>query len=508
MKIDREKTEYYEFTFEFPFSQEILAYCRFLREAYGWKDFSFSEGKWRFNDTSIIFLIQTKFESVNISDAVLSILKKTDEEKKSELEIEENAKRLKNSVDSDLVIENIKGELRGYQKVGVSFFLNNGGRGILSDEMGSGKTLQALAYVVKAGHNKTLIVSPASVKFSWENEVEKWTSLKSFVINSKTIFKDIPVDTEVFIINYDILKKHLKSIISTKWDCCILDESHLIKTPSSTRSKAARIITSNIKSVLLLTGSPILNRPIELFHLLHIIDKKTWSNYYDFGRKYCDGKMGRFGFEAKGAKNLEELKSRIDKYFLRRTKDQILPELPPKNRINVPMQLSGKDKDNYDKVLNDLVKYLKENKGKKEKEILKSLNAEKLVKINYLRSITAMGKLDTVRELIDSIVETGEKVLVFCSFNEPLKILRDEYPNSVIILGETSVEERGSLVKKFQNDPTSKVFFGGFRSAGVGITLTAASNCIMIDHSWSPSDMAQSEDRMHRISQTADSVNI
>jgi SWI/SNF-related matrix-associated actin-dependent regulator 1 of chromatin subfamily A len=218
--------------------------------------------------------------------------------------------------------------------------------------------------------------------------------------------------------------------------------------------------------------------------------------------------MGRFGYEAKGATNLDDLRQKISRYFLRRTKDQILTELPPKNRVDVPIKLEGEHKVNYDKVSSEFVKFLRENKGKRDREILKSLNAEKLVKINYLREIGAMGKLNAVRELIDSILESGEKVLVFCSFNEPLKVLRDEYPDSVLILGEVDVKDRGELVKKFQNDPKCRVFFGGFKSAGVGITLTAASNAIMIDHSWNPADMSQAEDRMHRLGQVADSVNI
>lgn len=508
MKICYEKTEYHIFTFEFSFSNETLEFCRFLKDSYGWKKFSFSEGKWRFNDPMIIFLVQTKYPNVVIEEKVIDYVKGNNTLIEEQARIEENAKRLKNSIDSDLVVENLKGDLYPYQKIGVEFFINNKGRAILADSPGSGKTLQTLAFIVKQNYNKSLIVCPASVKFSWEGEVKKWTHLTSFVIDSKTDVYDIPKDVNVVIINYDILKKFYKYLVKVKFDCMVNDESHLLKTKTSVRSKVVKLLSRNIESIIMLSGTPLLSRPIELYNMLNILDSKTWDDYYGFAERYCEGKRGYYGYEAKGATNLAELSEKIGKYFLRRTKDQILKQLPPKNRIYLPIELSGEQKTNYEKVQNEFVKYLRENKGKKDKQIEKSLSAEKLVKINYLREISSLAKLDSVREQIDSIIDSGEKVIVFSCFNEPLRILRDEYPNSVLLLGETKVEDRGPMVNKFQEDKDCKVFFGGIKSAGVGITLTAATNVIFIDYSWNPADHEQGEDRMHRPGQVSESVNI
>lgn len=508
MKIGYEKTQYFTYFFDYPFNKGALDFCRSLKDSYGWQNFTFSEGKWRFKDPGIIFVVQSKYPDILVEENAMEEVKKEQKILQENLAIETRANEIKNAEESTIEIKGMKGELRSYQKLGVEFFLNNNGRGLLADDMGTGKSVQSLAYLVKANHKRTLVICPASVKYSWEGEVEKWTSFRSYVMDSKTDFRDIPYNTEVIICNYDILKKFLVVLADIPWDCVVCDESQYIKEPKAMRSKAVKVIADKVKSVIMLSGTPLLSRPIELFHILHIIDPKTWSNYYEFAQKYCDGKRGRFGYEAKGATNLDDLRQRISRYFLRRTKDQILPELPPKNRIDVPIRLEGEAKESYEKVSKEFVKYLRENRGKRDKEILKSLNAEKLVKINYLREITAMGKLNTVRELIDSILEAGEKVLVFCSFNEPLNRLREEYPDSVMILGNVDVKERGDLVKKFQNDPNSRVFFGGFKSAGVGITLTSASNVIFIDHSWNPADMGQAEDRVHRIGQVAESVNI
>ena len=406
-------------------------------------------------------------------------------------------------------IKGIKGQLYEYQKIGIEFLLNSGGRALLADSPGVGKTAQALGYVAHSGHKRNLIVCPASVKFAWENEVEKWTHLKSFVVDSKTTLQDIPFDVECIIINFDILKKFFNEFMKYKWDCLIVDESHLIKSQKAIRTKVIKALSKNIPNVIMLTGTPVLSRPIEMFNMLNIIDPRMWNNYYHYATRYCDGKQGYWGFEAKGATNLDELHQRIGKYFLRRTKDEVLSELPPKNHIDIPMDLSKEDRAAYELVESNLIKYLREKKDKTDKEILRSLQGEKLVKLNLLREINAMGKIQTAKELIDNMLESGEKVLVFSSFNAPLKELADMYEeNSVMILGETPIEDRGDLVKKFQNDPNCKVFLGGFKSAGVGITLTAASNVIQLDMPWNPADLLQAEDRAHRPGAVYQSLNI
>lgn len=406
-------------------------------------------------------------------------------------------------------IENIKGQLYEYQKIGIEFLLKSGGRALLADSPGVGKTAQALGYLAHSGFKRNLIVCPASVKFAWENEVEKWTHMKSFVVGPKTILKDIPFDIECIIINFDILKKFFNEFMKYKWDCLIVDESHLIKSQKAIRTKVIKALSKNIPNVIMLTGTPVLSRPIEMFNMLQIIDPKMWNNYYGYAVRYCDGKQGYWGFEAKGATNLDELHQRINQYFLRRTKDEVLSELPTKNHIDIPMDLSPEDREAYDLVESNLIAYLRENKGKTDKEILKSLQGEKLVKLNLLREINALGKLHTAKELIDNMIEAGEKVLVFSSFNAPLRELADMYEeNSVMILGDTPIDERGDLVKKFQNDPNTKIFLGGFKSAGVGITLTAASNVIQLDMPWNPADLIQAEDRAHRPGAKYQSLNI
>lgn len=380
---------------------------------------------------------------------------------------------------------------------------------ITDDFIVTHNTAQTLGYLLAAGHKRTLVVCPASVKYSWEGEVKKWTNLESFVVTSQTDFFDVPSSANVIIINYDVLKKHFKALMAKHWDCCVLDESQMIKSPTAIRTKAVKILTREIRHVIMLSGTPLLSRPIELFTMLNIIDPLTWKNYYEYATRYCAGHRGKWGFEAKGATNLAELTERISRYFLRRTKDQVLKNLPPKNKMILPIDLSGDSLKDYKKASKEFMKFLKENKKKKAKEIAKTMQAERLTKINYLREIAVMGRLDAAKELIDSIIDAGEKVLVFSSFNAPLEELYDHYfDKAIMITGKTDVEERGDIVKRFQSDPSVQVFLGGFLSAGTGITLTAAQNVVLLDYPWRPGDTEQAIDRCHRPGTTASSINI
>ena len=508
MKIIYQQTKYYKFSFEFEFDQGILNFCRSIRDKFGFKEFTYTAGSWRFNNPAIMFLISENYPMVTIDPRIGVEIEKEERRLAEEKVMDKKAMELKTATDSDFQVQGIKGDLRPYQKIGIEFFLNNKGRGILADGMGAGKTIQSLGYIVNAGHRRTLVISPASVKFSWKDEVKKWTSLKVCVVDSQTIYSEIPFETQVIIINYDILKKFKNELLMTKFDCLVGDEAHLLKNPTAQRSKIVKLLTKNIPSVIFLSGTPLLSRPVELFNILTMIDPKTWKDYYAYCGRYCDGKQGYFGYEAKGATNLGELQEKISKYFLRRTKDQILKELPPKNHIDYPVELDRPTRASYFKASNDFINYLKQDKNKTDREAERAMRAEKLVKINLLREINTMGKLTAARDLIDSIIESGEKVLVFSSFNAPLLELHEDYLDSAIILGETPVEERGDIVKKFQTNPDCKVFLGGYKSAGVGITLTAASNVILLDFPWNPSDREQAIDRAHRIGSTATSLNI
>jgi SWI/SNF-related matrix-associated actin-dependent regulator 1 of chromatin subfamily A len=423
--------------------------------------------------------------------------------------IERELNKLFNTPIDDVVLNlsKIKGSLYEYQKDGIKFLVGSRGRAIIADSPGTGKSALTLGYIVHSKKDKILIVCPASMKYVWEAEVEKWTDLSPYVITSKD--KSLPNKHNVFIINYDILKKFLDILTSAKWDLVIGDEGHMIKNTTAIRSKCFKKISKEAPEVIFLTGTPILSRPIELFNLLNTLDKKTWSNWWTYAHRYCAARQTRFGLDVSGASNLEELRQKIKKYFIRRTKKDVLKELPPKRLINIPVRLEGEHLKKYLLALQEFKKYLKEVKLLPEEDVKKTLQAEKLTRMGYLRQISSTGKVEYVSEMIDTLIDSEEKVIVFSNYNSPLQELKNKYKDRAVLLsGSTPVEERKKIIDSFQTNKNISVFLGGIKSAGVGITLTAASNIIFLDYSWVPADHIQASDRSHRPGIVADSVDV
>lgn len=513
MKIVFERTRYHQYAFYFDYTPDRIEFCKALKDAFGFQRFGFDSSnglkRWVFSEPIFVQLLKERFPNVVIDKAVetqcAAELKWMSEDEKRQQKLSDIEKK----TDTTFNVKGLKMDMYPYQKVGVEFLTESGGRALIADAMGLGKTIQAIAFCKHKEFKRVLVVCPASVKFSWENEVKKWTRLTSKIIDSKTKLHEIPADTIFWIINYDILKKFKDELLKTRFDAIVGDEAHMIKNPQAIRTKVFRMVAKEIPNVVLLTGTPLLSRPVELFSLLNIIDPKNWSSYYEYVKRYCGAYQDRFGLNVSGASNIEELHTRIKKYFLRREKTEVLKELPPKNRIDVPVQLAPDALKEYEIAEKDLAVYLRHYAGKQPAAIAKTLGAEKLARLNVLRMLNALGKVPMALELIESIIESGEKVLVFSSFVDPLNQMALKFKDkAVMITGQTPVEDRGNIVKKFQEDPNVQVFLGGIKSAGVGITLTAASNVLFLDYSWNPADHQQAEDRAHRPGQEAALLNI
>lgn len=504
MKIISERSKYHQFALYFDYDQSAVDFCRALKDAYGWQRFSFEshEGRrrWVFSEPMFVGLIQSKYPSVTVDQVVKNIIAHEKHVLEETRKRQEKMSEVKVKKDTDFRVEGLKLDLYPYQKVGVEFLVHSGGRALIADAMGLGKTAQAIAYVKHKGFKRVLVVCPASVKFAWEIEVEKWTDMKAIIIDGKTKLKDIPSDVNVWIINYDILKKFEDDLLDVNFDCIIGDEAHMIKNPQAARTKHFKKIAKYTPGVVLLTGTPLLSRPVELFTMLNIIDSRTWGSYWDYVKRYCGAYQGMWGLDVSGATHIDELHERIETYFIRRNKEDVLKELPPKVRAHIPVIMSDEMASEYIDAESDFAEYMYQ--GEVEQ-------TSKLHQLSVLRQLTAVSAVGAALEKIDSIVDAGEKVLVFSPFMKPLELIRDGVnAKSVMITGNTPPADRGSIVKQFQTDDDTKVFLGGIISAGVGITLTAASNVIFLGYSWNPADHYQAEDRAHRVGQEASSVNI
>lgn len=422
----------------------------------------------------------------------------------------------------------------GYQKAGI-LYAQGRKSCLIADEMGLGKTIQAIGLINSLPQDharRILVVCPASLKLNWRNELRKWLVERRqiTVVNGG---KFTPPTTEtpgVWILNYDILGKH-PWVYDGMWDLVIFDESHYLKNPKAQRTKAAfgwkeRPGGIPARRRLALTGTPILNRPIELWPLLHAFDPVKWPNFFRFGKRYCAGYQGKWGWDWTGSSNLEELQGILrETLMVRRLKKDVLKELPPKRRQLITLDaagdlegfvsresaLSSKHEDELERLRLD-VEMLRDGDEEAYRAAVAALRQEVSIAFTEMAGIRhdlAVAKAPACVAWILEALESVDKVVVFAHHHDVVDALMAGLAefSPVKLTGEMSSEARQTSVERFQSDPACRVFVGNIQAAGVGITLTAASTVIFCELCWTPAGLSQSEDRCHRIGQT-ESVNV
>lgn len=395
-------------------------------------------------------------------------------------------------------IPGLKGELFEYQKIGVSFLEEKNGRALIADEMGLGKTVQALGWLqLHPEFRPAIIVVPASLKLNWQREAERWMTNPKVEIVTGT--KPYHLRGNIIVINYDILAPWVVNLKSLQPQVLIMDEIHSIKNSTTKRTKAVKLLAKNIHHVIGLSGTPIVNRPIEAYNALTIINSAAIPNFKTFTQRYCAAKHNGFGWDFSGASNTDELhKLLIHAFMIRRKKSEVLKDLPDKLKAFVPMELSNQKE--YSIAEADFISYLKSTKGLAAAE--RASNAQALAEIEGLKQLAVTGKMNQVIDWIDEFLETDQKLVVFAIHKSAIDILMAEFANvAVKIDGSVSLTARQEAVDKFQTDPSCRLFIGNIQAAGVGWTLTAASNTAIIELPWTPGALSQAEDRIHRIGQ-------
>lgn len=398
----------------------------------------------------------------------------------------------------------IKKPLYEFQKEGVGFIESKNGRCILGDEMGLGKTIQALAWLEYHPEARpVIVVCPASVKYNWEKEILECTSSKSITVLEGTGLYNI-VPTDYIIINYDIIQYWHHILYGLKPKAIVLDEIHYIKNSKAKRTKAIRRLAPKIPYIIGLTGTLIINRPIELFNPVNIIDSSILPPFWEYVFEYCNAyHHTKYGWNFNGAKNTQKLNKLLTKtIMIRHNKSDVLKDLPDKIISTIPLQIKNIAEYNQAKV--DLVEWLRQNKPEKGKKKI-----EAFAKIEYLKQITLASKMDSVVSWIQDYLVIEDKLVVFATHKSAIARIMAEFGGiAVKIDGSTPQKERPNIVNKFQTNPNVKLFVGNIEAAGTGITLTAASSVAFVELGWSPGEHAQAEDRIHRIGQTATAINV
>lgn len=391
-----------------------------------------------------------------------------------------------------------------YQKEGVLDMEDFGGRALLADEMGLGKTLQALWLLRRQRVGQTfpaLVVCPAAMKYTWEHEAAVHVNLRAQVLEGTDVpRKWLDTPPRLTIINYDILRHWLPRLKEVGFQAIVFDECQFLQNPRSKRSKAARALVKGVPHLLALSGTPLTNRPAELWAVLNMLRPDLWPSFFTFAQEFCEPRRKPWGWEYKGASNLPRLHTQLRRHVMvRRLKADVLGELPDKVRRVVPMAMS--DPDEYREARDDFRTWLKKNYRHRHDS---AIRAESLTQIGYLLRLAARLKCrDVVRWANDFLEEEqGEKLVLFGVHRKMLDVLeRRVHAKAVRVDGQVTGRRRQAAVDQFQKDPATRLFVGNIKAAGVGLTLTASANLAFTEMFWVPAAHTQAEDRIHRVTQ-------
>ena len=408
---------------------------------------------------------------------------------------------------------NTPSPLYSYQELAVAFLeARIGTRGaLIGDQPGLGKTIEALAFCsLHPQVNPILVVTQASIKRNWYREVEKWLPRTSIQIIDQGKDK-VASDADVVIVNYDLIWRANieKQLLARKFQIVIFDEVTYLKERSAKRTKAARKLGKAAEFTIGLSGTPILNRPIEFYTFLNMISPKQFSSQFQFGMRYCNGYHNGFGYTFKGASRVSELRQLIHPLMIRRRKDEVLTELPEKSRQNIYIDMPGSYFQNYRAAELDLVQSLKSLSPDVEENDDASQEYENkrmwlLSKLNFLRHLVGLAKAEAAEEIITNFVDSGEKLVVFGHHHDVMDAM-DTYLTKkkighVKVDGRTPNQDRQALIDRFQEEDGCMVFLAS-TAMGMGVMLTAASNALFVERQWTPGMEEQMEDRIHRIGQ-------
>lgn len=418
---------------------------------------------------------------------------------------------------SNILKHNLRVEPYEYQREGICFGLEHK-RIIIGDEPGLGKTLQSIGIVNTANAYPCLVICPSSLKINWQREFEKFTDKSALVLDNNVrttwgYLLSMGVH-QVAIVNYESLRKffvwdirggkqfRLKDVVFNPqiqaFKSIIIDESHRVKDPSAQQTIFTKGLSVGKDWCILLSGTPVVNRPEDLIAQLSIMNRLgEFGGRAKFIADYCTDPKDK---TAEPAVPLSELSRQLyNTCMIRREKAKVLPQLPDKTRVDLYIEISN-DKE-YNLAAEDLAAYLQEYTECTDWEIRRKMRMEALVRFMTLRSLATKGKIAQAVDFIRTFLDSGKKLIVFCSLHEIVDELQKIFPRAVTVTGRDSSVNKQASVDAFQNNPNVQLIICSIKAAGVGLTLTAASDVAFIELAWTYADCCQCEDRAHRIGQ-------
>ena len=421
---------------------------------------------------------------VNGSKYVSNVVKKFDKVKSKNYEIPKD----------------LNATLRDYQVSGFEFFKTLSDYqfgGILADEMGLGKTIQTIAFLLSNKDKKSIVITPTALIYNLKNELEKFApTLKVRLLHAAKSEREKILDNidnyDVILTTYTTYKNDIDKYKNINFDYCIIDEAQNIKNPDAIITKAIKNVNAKVKFAL--TGTPIENNLMELWSIFDFIMPGYLYNKSKFKSIFVNND-----------KNIIELKNLIKPFILRRTKKEVITELPDKIEQKIIIDLEKEHKRAYKGYVNLITRKIKEN------------NQDNITVFSYLTKLRQLclspelmvknyqgknSKLDVLINIIND--SSDEKILVFSQFTKVLEVigkrLNEENISYSYLDGKTSAKDRVKLVEEF-NTNNNKVFLISLKAGGTGLNLTSANIVVHFDPWWNPAVEDQASDRAHRIGQ-------
>lgn len=424
------------------------------------------------------------------------------------------------ALDADIEIPAPPGcAYRPYQKAGIAYAKDRE-CALIGDGMRLGKTVQAVGVLnTKKTLHSVLVVCPATLKYNWKREIEKWLvhDMEVGIAEGKTF-----PDTPVVVINYDLLVKHHKRLTAQTWDVAIFDECHALKNPTAKRTRAVfghrKMPGIAANQRLFLSGTALFKAPIDLWPLCKACDPSGLGrDWYAFIRRYCDAKQTQYGLDTSGASNLEELQFKLrSSFMIRRSKNDVVDEIPPE-RHTIILPQAGLERlvtaearaveehlGEFAHLLNgvldpavvdQIVNGYSHHDGIDRGDAPASAGSM-LGDLARARRDLALAKVGMCVEHIKGLLEDEKKVVVFAHHRDVVLRLTEEFPNAAVVVGGMTAKAKDEKVVSFQNSETCNVFIGNILAAGQGINLSVANVACFVELSWVPSEMDQAEERI------------
>lgn len=409
------------------------------------------------------------------------------------------------------VPKTLKTDLRGYQTAGFEWLTRLaywGAGACLADDMGLGKTLQSLALLLhRAADGPALVIAPTSVCLNWQEEIERFApslNTKDFSVKDRHALLETLVANDIVLCSYGLLQLEGEALANVNWHTVILDEAQAIKNADTKRSKAAHGLKANFKVVT--TGTPIENHLGELWNLFQFINPGLLGSQTQFSEKFANPIERHQDQNARA-----QLKKILTPFVLRRTKSQVLKELPPRTEKVLHVKMSEAEASFYEALRREALDKITNTDGPLEQkrmqvlaEIMRLRQACCHTSLVEEKSTIDSAKLQLFEQTIEGLLENEHKVLVFSQFVGHLSILRDALKAKGVsyqyLDGAVNVQERKKRIQAFQ-EGEGDVFFISLKAGGVGLNLTAADYVLHMDPWWNPAVEDQASDRAHRIGQ-------